>query len=161
MDIPYIYVLAVLGLGAATLWSAIPVGIVLGLGPWTTGIAAAAGAGLGTALVLALGERLRSKPPAALVKTAARRRGLMYRAWASYGAPGLGLLAPLVVGAPLGAAMGILLGAPTGRLAFWLMLGIVLWSAGLTFVAALGLGPLLAFTETGECFMCTAGIRAV
>lgn len=145
MDIQ-LHVLAVLGLGAATLWSAIPAGIALGLGPWTTGIAAAAGAGLGTALVFALGERLRSAPPAALVKTTARRRGLMYRTWASYGVAGLGLLAPLAVGAPLGAAMGLLLGAPAGRLAFWLMLGVVLWSAGLTFVAALGVGALLAFT---------------
>ncbi len=129
--------------------AAVPVGIALGLGPWATGIAAAAGVGLGTALVLILGDRIRSEPPAALAKTARRRRGLMYRTWASYGVPGLGLLAPLAVGAPLGAAMGILLGVPAGRLAFWLMLGIVLWSAGLTFAAALGLGPLLAFMETG------------
>lgn len=149
MDISFIYVLAVLGLGVATLWSAVPVGIVLGLDPWIVGVAAAAGAGLGTALVLALGERLRSKPPAALVKTAARPRGLMSRAWVSHGAAGLGLLAPLVVGAPLGAAMGIFLGASPGRLAFWLMLGIVLWSVGLTWVATFGLGLLLGSTETG------------
>lgn len=135
-----LHVLAVLGLGAATLWGAIAAGLALGLGPWTAGIAAAAGAGFGTALVFALGERLRSGPPAVLARTAARRRGLMHRAWANYGAPGLGLRAPLIASAPLGAAIGILLGAPAGRLAFWTLLGIVLWSAGLTSIAALGLG---------------------
>ncbi len=135
----YLHLLTVLGLGAATLWGAIPAGLALGLDPWATGVAAAAGAALGTLLVLALGDRIRSRPPAVLARAAARHRGLLYRTWVNYGVPGLGLLAPLVVGAPLGAAMGILLGAPAGRLAFWMMLGIVVCSAGLTLVAALGL----------------------
>ncbi len=135
----HLHLLTVLGLGAATLWGAIPAGLALGLDPLATGVAAAAGAALGTLLVLALGDRIRSHPWAVLTRAAARHRGIMYHAWASYGAPGLGLLAPLVVGAPLGAAMGLLLGAPAGRLAFWMMLGIVVCSAGLTLVAALGL----------------------
>jgi hypothetical protein len=138
----FLHLLAVSGLGAVTLWSAVPVGIALGLDPWTTGFAAAAGAGLGTALVLGLSERIRSEPPAVLAKTATHRRGLMYRTWENCGTPGLGLLAPLAIGAPLGAALGILLGAPVGRLAFWLVLGIVLWSIVLTFAAALALAPL-------------------
>lgn len=136
------YLLAVAGLGAVTLWGAIPVGLALGLGPWATGASAAVGAVLGMLPVFALGDRLRSRPPTALADAATRPHGLMYRTWASYGLPGFGLLAPLLTGAPLGAAMAIIFGAPPARLLFWMMLGIVLWSAALTFVAALGLAAL-------------------
>jgi hypothetical protein len=38
--------------------------------------------------------------------------------------------------------MGIILGAPTARLLLWMMLGIVLWSAGLTLVATMGFSAL-------------------
>ena len=133
------HLLAVAVLGAVTLWGAIAAGLGLGLDPWATGVSAAVGAALGTLLVLAVGDRIRSRPPTRLANAATRHHGLMYHTWARYGVPGLGLLAPLVVGAPLGAAMAIILGAPLGRVLFWMMLGIVFWSAGLTFVAALGL----------------------
>jgi hypothetical protein len=159
VDSAFLYVLAIAALGAATLWSAVPVGIALGLDPWTVCVAAAAGAGLGTALVLALSDRVGRAPPATLATFVARRHGLLYRAWTRYGVPGFGLLAPLLIGAPLGAAAGILMRVPAGRLAFWLMAGIVLWSAILTYTAALGLAPLLSCAETGERAACAIGIR--
>jgi hypothetical protein len=137
-----LHLLAVLGLGAVTLWGAIPIGLALGLDPWAAGVAAAMGAALGTLAVSAVGDRIRSHPPTPLAKAATRQRGLLYRIWASYGVPGLALAAPLFVGAPLGTAMGIILGAPTARLLLWTMLGIVFWSAGLTFVATIGLSAL-------------------
>lgn len=132
-----LYLLTVLALGAVTLWSAIPIGLALGLQPWAAGAAAATGAALGTLVVLAVGW-IRNRPPALLAKAANRRHGVMRRIWAYYGAAGLGLSAPLFVGAPLGAALGILLDAPLGRLLIWMMLGIVFWSAALTLVATLG-----------------------
>jgi len=59
--------------------------------------------------------------------------------WDRYGVVGLGLLAPLLVGAPLGTALGLLPGAPVRRLLLWVSVGIVLWSALLTAAGALGL----------------------
>jgi hypothetical protein len=100
------------------------------------------GAALGTLAVLAVGDRIRNRPPTPLAKAATRHRGLLYGIWARYGVPGLGLSAPLFVGAPPGAAMGIILGAPTARLLLWTMLGIVFWNSGLTFVATMGLSAL-------------------
>jgi hypothetical protein len=137
-----LYLLAVLGLGAVTLWGAIPIGLALGLDPWAVCVAAAIGAALGTLTVSAVGDRIRNHPPMPLAKAATRHRGLLYRMWLRYRAPGLGLAAPLFVGAPLGTAMGIILGAPTARLMRWTMLGIVLWCAGLTVVATIGLSAL-------------------
>ena len=137
-----LHLLAVLGLGAVTLWGAIPIGLALGLDPWAVCIAAAIGAALGTLAVSAVGDRIRNHPPTPLAKAVTRHRGLLYRIWLKYRAPGLGLAAPLFVGAPLGTAMGIILGAPTARVLLWTMLGIVLWSAGLTVVATIGLSAL-------------------
>ena len=51
---------------------------------------------------------------------------------------GWGLIGPLVLGAPLSAALGVALGAPRGRLLFWLGAGVVLWVTVLTVAAALG-----------------------
>ena len=50
--------LAVLVLGAASLWSAIPIGLALGLDPWAACVAAAIGAALGTLAVSAVGDRI-------------------------------------------------------------------------------------------------------
>ena len=137
-----LHLLAVLVLGAVSLWGAIPTGLALGLDPWAVCTAAAIGAALGTLAVSAVGDRIRNRPPTPLAKAATRHRGLLYRIWLKYRAPGLGLAAPLFVGAPLGTAMGIILGAPTARLLLWTMLGIVLWSAGLTVVLTIGLSAL-------------------
>jgi len=39
-----------------------------------------------------------------------KKHGRIYRIWERYGAAGMGLLSPLITGAPLGAALGIVLG---------------------------------------------------
>ena len=135
--------LTVLGLGAVELWAAIPAGLALQLGPLVTGVTAAIGAIMGVLVVLVLGERIRNW----LLRrhggeSKDKHHGRIYRIWARYGVVGLGLLAPLLVGAPLGTAIGITLGAPTGRLLLWMSLGIVLWSAVLTFAGAVGMAGI-------------------
>lgn len=132
--------LTVLGLGALELWAAIPAGLALRLSAVATGITAAVGAILGALVVLFLGERVRSR----LMqhhngRDEKRPHGHIYKIWHHYGVIGLGLLAPLLTGAPLGVALGLTLGAPPGRLFFCVSLGIVLWSTVLTLIAALGL----------------------
>ncbi len=46
-----------------------------------------------------------------------------------YGAVGVGLLAPMILGQALTAVAAVVLGAPTGKLAAWMMVGIWLWTA--------------------------------
>jgi hypothetical protein len=99
----------------------------------------------GVLVVLVLGERMRNwflRRHGGESKD--KHHGRIYRIWARYGVVGLGLLAPLLVGAPLGTAIGIALGAPTGRLILWMGLGIVLWSAIFTFAGALGMAGIEA-----------------
>lgn len=120
-------------LAMAELWAAVPAGLALGLPPVAVGIAAAAGAVVGAVGVALLGDRTRRW----LLRQHADRgrgepHGALRRVWERFGVVGLGLVAPLLVGAPLGTALGIVLGVPLGRLLAWMGVGIVLWSALLT-----------------------------
>ena len=62
----------------------------------------------------------------------------LYEVWNNYGVIGLGLLSPLLLGAPLGSAVGIALGAGKKRLILWISIGILLWSVGLTLAGFMG-----------------------
>jgi hypothetical protein len=44
----------------------------------------------------------------------------LFKIWDNYGITGLGLLSPLLFGSPIGAAVGIALGAGKKRLIFWM-----------------------------------------
>ena len=140
MDI-LLKVLTVFGLAAVELWAAIPAGLALDLHPVLIGVVSAAGAILGVIVILVLGERVRSW----LLRRRGgekRQHGRIYRIWVRYGVVGLGLLAPLLTGAPLGTALAIAFGAPPGRLLLWMSVGIAAWSALLTTAAALGLAGI-------------------
>jgi hypothetical protein len=140
MDI-VLKVLTVFGLAAVELWAAIPAGLALDLHPVLIGVVSAAGAILGVMVILVLGERVRSW----LLRRRGgekRQHGRIYRIWVRYGVVGLGLLAPLLTGAPLGTALAIAFGAPAGRVLLWMSVGIAAWSALLTAAAALGLAGI-------------------
>ena len=121
------------------LWEGIPLGFVLRLPPMAVGLASALGSTAATMIVLFLGEGLRTR----LVRRRGKGRGvgrdrLIDRIWRSYGLVAFSLVAPVLIGGPLGVATGLVLGAPARRLLPWLMLGIVLWTAVLTLVGAYG-----------------------
>lgn len=131
--------LTIFALGVAELWAAAPAGVVMRLDPVMVCLVAALGAVSGGTVVILLGERVkawleRKRKREKLEK----RRGLLFRVWQRYGVIGWGLLAPLLVGSPLGAAFGLVLGAPPRRLLIWLSVGSLLWSAVFSAVSALG-----------------------
>ena len=129
--------ITVLALGIIELWAAIPAGTALNLHPLLNGLASGLGAILGAVLVILLGDRLRNW----LLKKRKKAQdhtSRMYKIWQKYGIIGLGLLSPLLTGAPLGAAIGISLGAPPKRLIFWMSIGIVGWTILLTTLSTLG-----------------------
>ncbi len=129
-------------LGAVELWAAIPAGFALGLPPAVTAIAAAVGAITGVLVIVLIGDRAKTWLMARHGPTnSGPGGGTIRRVWGRYGVVGLGLLAPVLVGAALGAALGLLLGASTRRLLLWLSVGIILWTI-ITGAAALGLAGL-------------------
>lgn len=126
-------------LGVLELWVAIPTGTALDLPPVLNGIASALGAAIAAVIVVFFGDGirrwlLRNKDEEGEEKP----KGRIYQIWDRYGVVGLGILSPLLTGAPLGAAIGVALGAARKRLVFWMSTGIVIWAVILTAVSTLG-----------------------
>ncbi|MGI5837856.1 MAG: small multi-drug export protein [Chloroflexota bacterium] len=132
--------LSVLVLAILELWAAIPAGLALGLPPPLVVAVSAFGSTLSALGVILLGDRARSW---ILSKRGERgdsgKAGRAQRIWDRYGVVGLGLLSPLLFGAPLGAAIGVSLGADTRGLMLWMGIGIAIWSILLTAAGALGI----------------------
>ena len=130
--------LSVAAIAVVELWAAIPAGIAMGLPAPLVWAATACGALTGIAVVVFAGDRLRTWLVARFGHGGARPGGRLRRLWDRYGVIGWGLLAPLLLGAPLAAAIGVALGAARSRLVFWLGVGAVVWTTVLTVVAVLG-----------------------
>lgn len=127
----------VMALGVLELWVAIPTGTALDLPPVLNGIASGLGAAIAAVVVVFFGDRVRRW----LLRNKDEKeapKGRIYQIWDKYGVIGLGILAPLLTGAPLGAAIGVTLGAARKRLIFWMGTGIAVWTVILTAVSTLG-----------------------
>ena len=134
--------IAVFGASIIELWLGIPLGFFLKLNPLLIVILSSAGSILSAYLVIILGEGIRKRFIKWRYGEQSIKKGRLYYIWDKYGIIGLGLLSPLLFGAPLGAALGIGLGAPRYRLLFWMSIGIVIWSI---FLTALGFFGLMSF----------------
>jgi len=121
------------------LWFGIPLGLYLGLNPLIIAITAATGSILSAVLVATLGDGLRNSFLKWRYGEKTPNKGKIYDIWKKYGIIGLGLISPLLLGAPLGAALGIGLGAPKDKLLIWMSIGIVIWSVLLTAAGFYGL----------------------
>ena len=130
--------LSVVAIGAVELWAAVPAGIAMGLPAPLVWLATVCGALLGVAVVVVAGDRLRAWLVDRFGHGGAREGGRLRRLWDRYGVIGWGLLAPLLLGAPLAAAVGVALGATRGRLLFWLGIGVTVWTTVLALAVALG-----------------------
>jgi hypothetical protein len=133
--------LAVFALSIMELWIAIPTGFVLGLNPVAIAIASTLGAIVGVLIAFLIIEKLLAwivkRFGVDIVGFVQQRR--MYRIWKKYGVVGLGLLAPLLTGAGLAIAIGLISGIKKRPLFFWISIGIMLWSAALTLAIFLGI----------------------
>ncbi|MEN6553292.1 MAG: small multi-drug export protein [Methanobacterium sp.] len=132
--------LLVFGAGILELWAAIPLGLAINLNPVIIGAASALGAIVAAFLVTAVGDSIREK----VIKWRyGENKDLegsrYYKIWNKYGVVGLGLISPLLFGAPVGSALGVALGSRKRPLLIWMSIGIVIWSIGLTAAGYLGL----------------------
>ncbi|HOT07300.1 MAG: hypothetical protein A4E45_02107 [Methanosaeta sp. PtaB.Bin039] len=134
-------ILSVACLALVELWGAIPLGLAMGLNPALVCVISAAGATFGAGGVILAGERLRSW---LLCRTGRSpgKDGWARRIWERFGVAGLGLSAPLISGVPLGAAIGVALGAHPRSLMLWISAGTIIWSVILTILFSAGLQTL-------------------
>ena len=136
MDV-VLQLLGVAAIAVVELWAAVPAGMAMGLPAPLVGVATSAGAVVGIVVVVVAGDRLRTWLVERFGHGGARGRPLR-RLWDRYGVIGWGLLAPLLLGAPLAAAIGVALGGERRRLVLWLGAGAALWTTVLTVAVALG-----------------------
>jgi len=130
--------LSVVAIAVVELWGAVPAGIAMGLPAPLVWAATLCGALLGIGVVVVAGDRVRTWLVDRFGHGGAREGGRLRRLWDRYGVIGWGLVAPLLLGAPLAAAIGVALGAARGRLVFWLGVGAVVWTTVLTVAVSLG-----------------------
>ncbi len=126
-----------LAVGALDLWAAIPIGLVLGLSPVLSGVAAAAGGLLGAALVTIAGERLQRWLYS--LRWFSKRRARAERLWNRYGLIGVAFQSPVFAGTLISTLVALGLGAPPRKLLFWISMSLVFWGGVLTGAAVLGL----------------------
>ena len=135
--------LTVFSLGMVAMWLAIPVGIAIELEPSAIVLLTALGAITGSFVVQFFGASIRAR----LLGTCKRldpndASSLTNRIWHKYGIIGLGFLAPLVTGIPLGTAIAVGLGGNKLKVSVCMVAGIMLWSVILTLAALLGAAAL-------------------
>jgi hypothetical protein len=140
--------LTVFGIGAVDLWAAFPAGLALGLSPLVIGAVAAAGALAGLIVIVYPGERLRAWLVARDSRQGKNRSmNRAKRLWGRYGVIGVGLIAPLIMGVPAAAALGVAMGAPRQKLVPLLTVVILFWGIVLTILSWLGLAGLHALRK--------------
>ncbi|MEO1057063.1 MAG: hypothetical protein AAFY28_09140 [Actinomycetota bacterium] len=128
---------------AIDLFLAIPIAVAAKAGFVETFLAMAIGGTVGAALVVYLGDALRSFWAAhRKVRAHPKPAGWLERQAKRFGAPGLGLLSPVLIGSPAGAAIGAAMGLEKRVLLAWLTAGVVLWSAVLAGLTSLGVTAL-------------------
>lgn len=135
---------SVLGTSVLELWAAIPLGFALGLHPVLTAILSALGSAASAVVVVVIGGPLRRWMVRRWEnKKKSGKKSGMAVIWDKYGVIGLGLLSPLITGAPLGAVIGVSFGAGAARLLVWMIVGIAVWSAVLTTAVAFGVASFI------------------
>ncbi len=131
---------SVFGLAFINLWSAVLLGLALSIPAPIVVITTAASYTVGVIVVLLLGQPIRDRIMQRFGgKLNQNREGLIWRVWDRFGVIGLGLLAPITVGAQIGAILGLSLNAPPRRLLLWMAIGALLWSILVAIAASLGI----------------------
>lgn len=126
-------------IGILELWGAIPTGLALKLNPLYVATVSAVGAITSALLVLIIGEPLRKWIMSLKKTNLDKTNGKLKRIWEKYGIIGLCLISPLLLGAHLGAAIGLTLGGKKAMIALWMTISCLIWSSIFTFLGTMGI----------------------
>lgn len=133
--------LSVFGWAWLSFWSAIPAGLALGLHPLAVIILTSSSYISGIVLVLLPARSVREWVVRRFgnnLDTSTHDDCIYMRLWKRYGVIGFGLIAPMTIGAQLGAMLGVALNIPRNQLILWMSIGVISWSVGLTLLAGAG-----------------------
>lgn len=136
-DLPKI--ISIFALAFLSFVPSIPAGLALGLHPLIVFVASTFSYTLAALLMVVLGERAREWVKRRLGgKNFGDPNSRIYKIWDRYGVIGLGLLAPLTVGAQIAVILGLTLNAKPRPLLIWTIIGGIVVGAVLTALLALG-----------------------
>ena len=136
-------ILSTFGLAFFYFIAAIPAGVALNLSPLLAAITAWASYSAGVALVIVVGAPLRNWLMKRFnISTERDPNKLIWRIWDRYGLIGLSLLAPVTVGAQIGALLGLSMGVKPRSLLIGLSLGVVVWCVAIMLAVMLGLNVI-------------------
>ena len=120
--------------------AAIPAGVALQLPIWIAALTAGLSYAAGVIVVVLIGAPLRERLAKRFnISTTHDSNKLIWRVWDRYGLIGLSLLAPVTLGAQIGALIGLSLGVKPRSLVIGMALGIVPWCIIIGAAVALGL----------------------
>ncbi len=122
--------------GATGIWKGIPVGFALGLKPWMTASLVSFGAVSSALLVYFSGEPFRKWLMNKYgTKTFEAKKARFSKWMEKYGVHGLGLMVTGLLGPFIALIIGMALLDNTRKFLFYLLVGIVLWSYGITYLS--------------------------
>jgi len=143
-----IQIVTVMVIGAGFFWGGFPAALAFKFPVVVAGIVTAAGAEVAVLIIVLAGRHLQAfiqrKFPAWLEKT---EKGKAGKIWQKYGMPGLGLISPVLPGAPQAALIGLVLSASPQRVILWVSLGILFWSVAVTAGLILGIEVIAKFIQ--------------
>jgi formate/nitrite transporter FocA (FNT family) len=132
-------VLGLFGLSFFSFSVSIPAGLALGLPPLLVIAITSLAYTAGVVITVLIGESLRTRLLARFGGgLASNPESVVRKAWDRFGVVGLSALAPVTVGAQIGAVVALALGAEPRRLTVMMSLSALLWSIGLTLAVAAG-----------------------
>jgi hypothetical protein len=124
--------------GIVELWGAIPAGMALKLNPVLIVLCAALGGSTAAVIVLLIGEPIRKWLMSFKKSNIDKPGGRLKRIWEKFGESGLCLVAPLLLGVHIGAAVGLSLGGNRVKIAIWMTLSCFIWAVIFTVIGEMG-----------------------
>jgi membrane protein DedA with SNARE-associated domain len=134
-------ILSVVLLASVEILAAIPAGFAFGHHYLLIIAETSLGAILGAVIIIKFGDGLRKwlLKRKKEKKEPSPRRQRFKRIYEKYGVVGTGLLAPLITGVPLGAAMSVAAGASPANNIHWTAIGVLIWTTIFTLLGELGI----------------------
>jgi membrane protein DedA with SNARE-associated domain len=139
MENVFFRIVSIYLVGITGIWKAIPVGIALQAHPIETASFTALGSITTVYLLYYFGERVKNWVMKKWSqKKLESKKGRLSHIMDKYGTAGLGIICPGLFGPITTIIVGLLIVKPTGKLMPYLVVGIILWSFLLTYIAVLG-----------------------
>ncbi len=132
-------ILSIYLVGITGIWKAIPVGLALKSHPVETASFTALGSITAVLALYYFGEAVKKWVMKKWSKEKLEgKKGKLYNIMDKYGTAGLGIICPGLFGPITTIIVGLLIVKPTSKLLPYLVLGIIIWSFLLTYIAVLG-----------------------